>query len=213
MSTSKKTTIQAAQNSLIYVEPVNNKREKLPLLLTEKETQTNLKAMGFVIGEKIVNRLGFYLNAQEQKVAGKVAIDFNRKGFHHVNTYSKPYSIGFNQWFYDGAWTGNEPGWVKISFDKNYKPEDAIISIRVGGYGHIFGGGNFDVRFEKQVISVPHTAGYNNYQAHTIQILINKLNPRLKRTSPLGDILIEARGLGSWKFFDATYNPLFTLKP
>ncbi len=173
-----------------------------------KTLRSWLSLAGLSMKESLQRGNGFLLNAKEPEAKDKVSLSYNQKAFHSYNDKTPPYYIGFSQWFYDGAWMGNEPGWIKISFSKTYIPEDALIIIRLSGYGHMFGNGSFDILFEGKIISVPHTAGYNKFQAVTIPLVINKSHPNRRRTQPLGDILISARNLGSWKFYDARYDSL-----
>jgi hypothetical protein len=72
----------------------------------------------------------------------------------------------------------------------------------------MFGNGSFDAEFKNKIISVRHTAGYNNYRALTIPLVINKSHQNRKRTQPSGPSTSTARGLGSWTFYDVKYDSL-----
>jgi hypothetical protein len=172
-----------------------------------------VKTIGLAVKKFNIAGDGFLLNAKETEVKDKVKLTYNQNAFHYRNSYRKPYYIDFQQWFFDGAWTGNQRGWVKISFDKNYKPENILLQIRLGGYAQMWGGGNFEIQFEGKTIALPFTAKSNEYQAINATVLINKSKMNSKRISPLGDILIHAPHLGSWKFFEAKYSTLLISKP
>ncbi len=193
-------------DSMIYSGPLIIEKENPAAYPTVKTLKTWLSFAGLALKTTLQRGYGFLVNAKEPVIKDKVTLTYNKKSFGFYNDQYTPYYINFSQWFYDGAWRDNEPGWVKISFNKNYMPEDALVIIRLSGYGHMFGGGYFEVEFEGKKIIVPHTAGYNNFQAVTIPLTINKTHLNSKRIKPLGDITIKAPQLGSWRFYDARYD-------
>lgn len=145
----------------------------------------------------------FLLNAKETSVKNKVILTSLNSGTYNDKTI--PYYIPFwKGYFMENM--NNKTKWVKISFDKNYIPVGAQIIIRLGGYAGLYGGATFDVEFEGRKFTVPHTAGFSQYQAVVIPVTINGGGPNTNRTKPLGDIKISADLLASWYFFDAHYD-------
>lgn len=157
------------------------------------------------------NRFGFTLNAHDPVAAGKAFLAVPLNKYVTVKDWGKPpYYYSFSQWFFDGAWIDNVPGKVTITFNRNFVIQNGIIFLRVGGSQPLTGSGTGYTIKSGNTIRLIHSAHDNSagfdtgFVSQVIPISIKTPDDMLRKS--LSPIEITSN-MGSWKFFDAHYDP------
>lgn len=157
------------------------------------------------------NRFGFTLNAHDPVAAGIAFLTVPLNKYVTVKDWGKtPYYYSFSQWFFDGAWIDNIPGRVTISFNRNFIIQNGVIFLRVGGSQPLTGSGagytikcGNTVRFIHSVHN--NSAGFDTrFVSQVIPISIKTPDDMLRKSMPSIEVTSD---MGSWKFFDAHYDP------
>lgn len=160
--------------------------------------------------KSLPNKLGFNLNANHPVESMFASLVVPYTPILVTNSNFSPYYYHFNEWarmFMDNPPEPRYPGKIIVRFNNNFKITNGIVFLSLGGYTNAVNlPSGFKITIGKKQTFYQLKNLKNNLAAQIIPICYYS---KYSRPLKMEDILIESFNLESWKFFSASYNPLY----
>ena len=214
-------TSKNKKNTGITFTVINNlELNQLPARLPSfNQVKTIAKQYGMEVSYRndtqAIRNLGFNLNANTPKDIDKAELIVPPTPILLTHEKNKPYFYQFDEWaryVLGEPSSSGTPGKVILHFLKDFKIDDGVIYLQVGGLPNSDLPSGFKVTIGKSIQFYQLKNLEGGYTSQSIPISFSSLRSRPTGPRKMPDIIIESIELESWKFFSASYNPLLMVR-